>query len=256
MRPAYWIPAFSFMDLILLLVLPRAEIRTFERLDQNQLLQVIAVSPTPEPNPAQLEGIYDPKDGTVLGGEVVLTGTANSGWVLAFTFTDNPIPTWFPIAQSDKPTSNGVFAKWDTRNLTDGIYQIRLRVFEQDVIRDFFINIRVNNSNDNIAPTFSPTMTATPAPTLKVETITLTYLPVYTPTASIEVPSTTSLPISSTPTLIYTKVPDFTPYIAKLSLRNPVIIEQTDILAVLAKSFIIVFIGFGLTSLIFLLRKK
>jgi len=96
--------------------------------------------------------ITEPGQGQAVTGIVTILGTAShpafESFDIAFSFDPDPTDTWFPIGEAlDTPVVDGRLAIWDTTQITDGVYRLRLRVhidgsppFET-VIRD----IRVRN---------------------------------------------------------------------------------------------------------------
>ncbi len=102
-----------------------------------------------------------------------------------FTYTGDPTGTWFLISQSSQPVDSGTLATWDTTTITDGNYNLRLRIILNDGSNmDVIIsNLRVRN--------YTPVETPTPAPTVIEPTLTPT--DTITPTPF---PSPTPLPVN------------------------------------------------------------
>jgi len=120
--------------------------------------------------------ITDPGQGQSVTGIVTIFGTAShpafESFELAFSFDPDPTDTWFPIGEAlNTAVLDGRLAIWDTTEVTDGIYRLRLRVnvegfppFE-DVIR----GIRISNYTPTESPPAEaviaqPTEPATPIP--------------------------------------------------------------------------------------------
>lgn len=128
--------------------------------------------------------ITTPLPGDVLQGTLEVVGSSDiTGFVsaeLTFSYVDDPTGTWFLITMLNQPVLNQVLATWDTSNITDGNYNLRLRVFLTDgnIIDILVSNLRVRN--------YTPVETPTPAPTVPqatlLPTITLTPTPFPTPT--------------------------------------------------------------------------
>ena len=131
--------------------------------------------------------ITEPGQGQAVTGIITIFGTAShpafQSFDLAFSFDPDPTDTWFPMGEAlDTPVVDGRLAIWDTTQITDGVYRIRLRVnvdgsppFET-VVSD----IRVRNYTPTETPppeavTAEPA--ATPVATLEQEPET----PVETP---------------------------------------------------------------------------
>ena len=90
-------------------------------------------------SPAQTQGlraeITEPEEGATVQGPVDImgeaTGTDFAGYRLDFGLGTNPVD-WLPIVQSTTPMDKGLLAQWDTTNLAQGRYTLRLVVFGQD----------------------------------------------------------------------------------------------------------------------------
>ncbi len=114
--------------------------------------------------------ITSPESGTGVTGVVEIRGTAVRQpflrYELAFAYDPNPRGTWFAIGEpGTAPVVDGVLGRWDTTNVADGVYELRLRVYATE--RDFgeyFVG-RVVVRHD--LPTAEPTIVveATPAAT-------------------------------------------------------------------------------------------
>jgi hypothetical protein len=171
-----------------------------------------------------------PLTGQALQGMVAVTGTsATDGFdsaEITFAYEDNTTDTWFQIASSDQPVTDGVLTTWDTSTITDGTYILHLRVQLKDgTYRDAFVTgLRVHN--------YTPTETATPTASA-------------TPAPSATAPTPTSIPPTDTP-----PPPTSTPYITPTQLpANPIILDRFDIytgLGVGALAVATLFILFGI----------
>ncbi len=142
------------------------------------------------PAAAQAPGfseITQPTSGGVVTGLATLIGTASlpafDHYDLAFAYSQNPTDTWFPIGDAYRTAVNdGRLAVWDTTGITDGSYDLRLRVWPTsgDPLTTVVRGVRVRN--------YSAIETGTPAPTALTP-----------PTPTTAPPTPTSLP---TPILI------------------------------------------------------
>jgi hypothetical protein len=75
---------------------------------------------------------------------------------LAFAYSPNPTDTWFLLpALGTSPVVNDVLAQWDTTQISDGVYTLRLRMFweESTFLEAFVQNVRVQNATPTPAPT-------------------------------------------------------------------------------------------------------
>jgi len=126
--------------------------------------------------------ITTPSPGDVLQGTLAVVGSSDiTGFVsaeLTFSYVDDPTGTWFLISMLSQPVLNQVLATWDTSSITDGNYNLRLRVFLTDgnIIDILVSNLRVRN--------YTPVETPTPAPTVPQATLlpTITLTPTSFPT--------------------------------------------------------------------------
>ena len=145
------------------------------------LLAAVAVNPVAaQAQPA----ILSPQQGEVLQGVVTMRGSSSAAGFLSsevdFTYAGDSTGTWFFIANGSQPVDSDTLATWDTTSITDGNYDLRLRVYLTDGTHlDAIIpNLRVRN--------YTPVETPTPAPTAiqptLTPTVTLTPTPFPTPT--------------------------------------------------------------------------
>jgi len=128
--------------------------------------------------------IISPQQGDVLQGVVTIRGSSNLTGFLSsevdFTYNGDTTGTWFLVATGSQPVDSNTLATWDTTTITDGNYDLRLRVFLTDGTHlDAIVpNLRVRN--------YTPVETPTPAPTAIQPTLTptetLTPTPFPTPT--------------------------------------------------------------------------
>ncbi len=97
---------------------------------------VSAPTTTPEATAAsaaaKTPAILSPRPGQALQGTVpIVVETALEGFEaveLAFAYADNPTGTWFTIFQGNQPVSQSSLTQWDTSQISDGIYTLRLTV--------------------------------------------------------------------------------------------------------------------------------
>lgn len=135
--------------------------------------------------------IRSPVPGQAVQGSVSIEGSSTaSGFLsaeLSFAYTGDSTGTWFLIAETSQPVQEGVLAQWDTGAITDGDYDLRLRVTLADGshVETTIRGLRVRN--------YTPIETDTPTPV----TPTFTQLPGETPAVTptpVVLPSSTPLP--------------------------------------------------------------
>jgi hypothetical protein len=134
-----------------------------------------SISPNQGEGPALIEA---PRVGDVLQGIVAIRGTTDiPGFRSAeidFSYQADPTHTWFLIQQGGKPVKEDLLASWDTTTITDGEYQLRVRVFLQDgkVQESVVSGLRVRNytvietstPEAGLSSRGTPTPTSTPPP--------------------------------------------------------------------------------------------
>lgn len=159
--------------------------------------------------------IQSPRDSAMVEGVVPVFGSARmddfSHYAVQYGIGDNPLG-WGEVARKDFPLEDGVLAAWDTRSRSNGVYSLRVVVFDRQGNQAASPAVRVTVNNPE--PTITPTPTQTTTPTI-TPTPTITLQPTATTT-----PSTTPTPRasetptrapSSTPTTRPTKEPTHTP---------------------------------------------
>lgn len=136
--------------------------------------------------------IVSPQAGQTLVGNVNVIGTASDPsfqrYRLEFASMDAQDEQWLLVAEITQQVTNGVLAQWDTTQVPDGRYQIRLRVILRDgtVVQIAVQNLLVQNQQ----PTPLPTLAG--PPTAAAPTTTPTQGP--TPTGVIQQPPTSAPP--------------------------------------------------------------
>jgi hypothetical protein len=149
---------------------------------------------------------------------------------LAFAYANNPSGTWFTIFQGNQPVSGEALMEWDTSQISDGTYTLRLTVklsngTEQRVE---VAGLRVRNYTAIESDTPTPvTPSATPPP------------------QDTPAPSATAIP-TETP-----RPPTPTPLAA-----NPATLDKSEVLVSMAKGALAVLGVFALAGLYGALRRS
>jgi hypothetical protein len=131
--------------------------------------------------------ILAPGQGDVLQGVVTIRGSSEVTGFLAseidFTYAGDTTGTWFLVAAATQPVNSNTLATWDTTTITDGNYDLHLRVYLRNgnYLDAVVPNLRVRN--------YTPVETPPPAPTVIQPTLTPTET--LTPTSY---PTPTTLP--------------------------------------------------------------
>ncbi|MFZ5856186.1 MAG: hypothetical protein ACOYZ6_05085 [Chloroflexota bacterium] len=187
--------------------------------------------------------ITAPASGDVLQGLVNIMGTsAVNGFLsseLAFAYASDITPeagstsTWFLIYQTDSPVTDGLLAAWDTSFVTDGDYNLRLRVTLEDgsILESLVTGLRIRNQ--------LPTETSAPTPTLE-------------PIATDEfVPPATPLPPTPQPAPTSTRLPTPTPL-----PPNPASLTDSQIYSFLLRAILATFLAFIIIAIILRFRRS
>lgn len=148
--------------------------------------------------------IADPQPGQALRGVVLIQGTAEhpgfDHYEVSFAYDPNPTADWFAIeAAGRSAVAGGQLATWDTTQIADGAYQLRLQVFVTAGDAPIeFITPGLTVANSVPLPTASPAPQATAVVTASTA---VAAAPVSTPagTASDLPTSTPAVAASITP---------------------------------------------------------
>ena len=114
--------------------------------------------------------LINPSDGELLQGTITIRGNTDvvgfKSYVLEFAYENGTNETtWFLIAESEEKISEGVLATWDTQQITDGDYRLRLTVYmdddkpEYDTVTDLMVRNYTQLREDE-RPTEQPQPTA------------------------------------------------------------------------------------------------
>lgn len=180
--------------------------------------------------------IAAPSSGSTLSGLVNVMGTsAAEGFAsseLSFAYASDPTSTWFLVYQTDSPVTDGLLAAWDTNSVTDGDYNLRLRVALQDgsILESLVTGLRVRNQ----LPTETPAPTSAPEPTATTEFV----------------PPPTPLPPTPQPAPTSTRLPTPT------SLPpNPITLGESQICVFLGRAILVTLLAFIAVAALLRLRK-
>lgn len=135
--------------------------------------------------------ISSPRQGEVLSGIVPIRGSADDlefkKYELTFSYDMNSSPTWFQITTSKQNVNAGLLAEWNTNDITDGDYQIRVQLFLKDgtikeiIIRHLFIrNYTIDETSTSIKTleTEMPGLVNLPTRTLEIKATSLPANPI------------------------------------------------------------------------------
>ena len=180
------------------------------------ILQVPAVS------------ITSPQSGATLRGPVAIEGTMDvpnfASAELSFTYSASPAEPWFLIRAFPQPKVDSALATWDTASITDGDYNLRMRVYLQDGSVQEAVVTGLKIRNDSAEPTLTQGEFVQPT----AETVVATAVP---PAAASEYPQPTSLP------------------------SNPAALTVSVVYSTLGRGALIALVLFVLISLFLRLRK-
>jgi len=130
-----------------------------------------------------------PLAGDILRGQITITGTTDIPNFLSaqldFAYASDPTGTWFALQTFSQPIVDSALTTWDTTVITDGDYNLRLRVSLADgTSQEVTVPIKIQND--------VPFMTPTPIPTTTPESITVHQIP--TPFLLAASPTPTEVP--------------------------------------------------------------
>ena len=155
----------------------------------------------PSPGSAGFAAYHDqPRPGreSAFRGQANIIGTTSVPNFLSaeldFSYASAPTETWFPLQTLSQPVFDLPLYTWDTTNITDGNYILRLRVFLGDgTFQEVTVPITIQN---DAQPTPTPAPTATP----QEETILVPtpFLLASSPTPT-DVPRATPTPLPTNP---------------------------------------------------------
>lgn len=179
-------------------------------------------------------GISSPQNGDELRGQVQIAGNMTvpnfASAELGFKYASDSADNWFTIQTFPQPVAGPALAVWDTTTLTDGDYDLRLRIFLIDGTTQDAIVSDLKIRNDTPEPT-EVVLTETPLPQFNAAT-SLPALSQTTSTAALTFPSSTPLP------------------------ANPASVTTSSIYSTFVRGALIVLVLFIFFSLILRLRKN
>jgi len=121
--------------------------------------------------------LLSPLPGEALQGvvmiQVELDPTQVSGFELDYAYQDGASPTWFLISESQAIDSAQILAAWDTTTISDGDYQLRIRVIlKNGLFHETSVpGLRIRNYSTIETSTPSPTPVVTGTPILPTATM-------------------------------------------------------------------------------------
>jgi 1A family penicillin-binding protein len=155
--------------------------------------------------------IAQPRDGGMVEGIVPVYGSARMDdldhYEVQYGIGDNPIG-WEQVARQDFALEDGVLAAWDTRPLRNGLYSLRIVVFDRRGNSASSPAVRVRVVNPTPTSTSTPTVTSTPT---------------MTPTASPTATQTTTATVTKTPESTETTTPTATPSVTETVPATPTV---------------------------------
>jgi len=180
--------------------------------------------------------ITSPATGDVLRGEVTITGTTDAVNFFSaqldfgYASASHPADTWFALQTFSQPVIDSPLLVWDTTAITDGDYQLRLRVtFVDSSFDEVIVPIKIQNDVAFAPPTLAP---------------------ISTPDSlSVQIPTPFLLAASPTPTEVPRPTPTPLP-------ANPAALNQNEIFASLQRGALVIFGLFILAGLVIRLRRS
>ena len=159
--------------------------------------------------------IIEPGEGSTVEGIVPVYGSARiddfDHCEVQYGIGDNPIG-WGQVAWQNFVLEDGILTAWDTRELKNGLYSLRVVAFDRHGNSAASPAVRVTVVN--------PTPTATPTPTT-------THTPTMTPTATMTPESTETPTPTATPSATQTAPVMPSPTPSETATPSPSIIQPT-----------------------------
>ncbi len=104
-----------------------------------------------------------PQQGDTVQGVVEISGTVVSDSFsyaeIYYAYSIASTENWFLIGRIEEGIENGVLARWDTTTITDGEYQVKLKLIKSDQSFEEIIIAPVYVRNYSIEPTITPAPT-------------------------------------------------------------------------------------------------
>lgn len=214
-------------------------------------------TPTPDPSAR----ITAPLDGAPVFGTVTISGTAANpqfqNYRLDYLSVNEVGAQWQPISRLiNQQIRDGVLGQWDTTQVKDGTYQIRLRVILRTatVLESYVKDIRVQNQTPTALPTLPLPPSATPVPT-EGETATplIQQPPSATPRPATAITLSTPTSRGIPPTLPNLALPTAAPTILD---TQATVISGAAVWNSVCSGAIIAFVGFGLLGIVTFIRAR
>ncbi|HET59935.1 MAG TPA: hypothetical protein ENN32_06165 [Chloroflexi bacterium] len=113
--------------------------------------------------------LTEPVNGSILQGNVLIRGNTDVAGFKSFALefaheSGTNDTTWFLLHESNERIAEGILTTWDTQQITDGDYRLRLTVFFEDdrPQYDYATDLKVRNysevsEEDRVMPTPVPT---------------------------------------------------------------------------------------------------
>jgi len=113
--------------------------------------------------------VNNPQSGQSVQGVVEITGSVVSDTFSSaevyYSYGNSENETWFLISQMNQKVENAVIARWDTTTISDGEYQIKVKLIKVDNSIEELIVKPVYVNNYTPQPTTAPVSTSIPIET-------------------------------------------------------------------------------------------
>ncbi len=167
-------------------------------------------------SPAEVT-ITAPTEGQHVSEVLTIVGTANvpdfSHYVLDFGVGPDPIGWGGISGPHEGPVAAGVLGQWNTRDVPNGLYSVRVVVFDRHGGQaEARVHVVVDNAPPTARPTDTPKPTAPPAATpTATPTATASAIPTDTPTTPATPTAAPSATLGASPTATPTDTPTVAP---------------------------------------------
>jgi hypothetical protein len=222
-----------------------------------------AQQPAPTPDPSAQ--ITSPVDNAPLFGTVSISGTAANPQFQSYRLDYLPVndasAQWQPISrQITQQVREGILGQWDTTGVSDGAYQIRLRVILRNatVLEGYVRDVRVQNTTPTSLPTLPPPPSDTPPPTEgPSQTPLVQQPPSATPRPPINTAAVTATGVIPVTTRIAPTLPNLAPTNLPTVLESqPNVISGGAVWGAVCTGGIYAAIGFSIFGVISFIRSR
>jgi hypothetical protein len=138
---------------------------------------------------AELPRVDTPLAGSIIQGRVNIEGSTDvidfQSVEISFRYEEDPTDTWYLIMQGQEKVKNGRLGFWDTSTIADGVYRLKVEVFQTDnhttevIIRN--LNVRNYSPVEPNSPENKKGVSILPTPSQLIPTLVVKSTPEVLP---------------------------------------------------------------------------